>query len=368
MWKTKKRNNEGRAVAEQLLLDEAAFLNMLHVEQKRSERSSRPFVLMLIRPAAMQEKTDPEAAWPAEALRALSGGTRETDIKGWYRQGAVAGIIFTEIPADGAEKATVAVASKMETVLRKAVEGTGAGFEILCYLFPEDWHEGGGGPKVPRRHPDLVRDAPAKSQVVVKRWVDITGSASALVLFSPLFVAVAAAVKLTSKGPVIFRQERLGQHGRPFTFLKFRSMEADNDTEIHRSYVAKLIAGTEEDGGTPVFKLTNDPRVTRVGRFLRRTSLDELPQFWNVLCGDMSLVGPRPPLPYEFEKYEMWHRQRLAVKPGITGLWQVEGRSRVSFAEMIRLDLRYGRRFSIWQDLRILLRTPRAMLTGRGAH
>jgi lipopolysaccharide/colanic/teichoic acid biosynthesis glycosyltransferase len=194
------------------------------------------------------------------------------------------------------------------------------------------------------------------------------------VLFAPLFLGIAAAIKATSKGPVFFRQQRVGQHGVPFVFLKFRSMFTGNDASTHKEYVQKLIAGKAErhpsngaSGG--VFKLTKDPRITRVGAFLRRTSLDELPQFINVLQGEMSLVGPRPPVPYEVEAYDFWHRRRLLeAKPGITGLWQVSGRSRVTFDEMVRLDLRYARTWTPWVDLKILVRTPVAVVFGDGAH
>jgi lipopolysaccharide/colanic/teichoic acid biosynthesis glycosyltransferase len=186
----------------------------------------------------------------------------------------------------------------------------------------------------------------------------------------------AIAVKLTSKGPILFRQQRIGQFGKSFTFLKFRSMYVDNDPAIHQRYVMQLIAGqaqrnggkgTADAGG--VYKLTKDERITRVGAILRRTSLDELPQLFNVLKGEMSLVGPRPAIPYEVAAYQTWHRRRvLEVKPGITGLWQVNGRSRVAFDEMVRLDLRYAREWSPWLDLKILLRTPRAVIVGEGAY
>jgi lipopolysaccharide/colanic/teichoic acid biosynthesis glycosyltransferase len=194
---------------------------------------------------------------------------------------------------------------------------------------------------------------------------------------SPLFLVIAVAIKMTSEGPVLFRQRRVGQHGSTFVFLKFRSMYVGNDSKVHREYVTKLIAGQAErkpsngngnGNGNGVYKLTDDPRITKVGDFLRRTSLDELPQFFNVLKGEMSLVGPRPPIAYEVEAYDIWHRRRvLEAKPGITGLWQVYGRSRVNFDDMVRLDLRYARTWSPWMDVKILLRTPGAMF-GEGAY
>jgi lipopolysaccharide/colanic/teichoic acid biosynthesis glycosyltransferase len=204
--------------------------------------------------------------------------------------------------------------------------------------------------------------------------MDIAGSLFALVLLSPLFLIIGIIIKLTSRGPVLFRQERVGQHGKKFMFVKFRSMYFTNDHTIHREYVKRLIGGGKgaKDGDGPlsdVFKLTNDPRITPFGRILRKTSLDELPQFLNVLTGSMSLVGPRPPIPYEFDCYQMWHRQRLvAVKPGITGPWQIGGRSRTTFDEMVRMDLNYASSWTPWTDLKILLNTPGVVLSGEGAY
>lgn len=205
----------------------------------------------------------------------------------------------------------------------------------------------------------------------LKRSMDIAGSLVALTLSAPLFVVVALAIKLTSAGPVLFRQERVGLHGRHFVMLKFRSMYLASDSSIHEQYIDRLIAGTLGVSGantTPVYKLADDPRVTPFGRLLRRTSLDELPQFVNVLTGAMSLVGPRPPIPYEVDRYAAWHMQRLAVKPGITGLWQVGGRSRLTFDDMVRLDIWYATSWSLWLDVKILLQTLRAVVSGRGAY
>jgi lipopolysaccharide/colanic/teichoic acid biosynthesis glycosyltransferase len=200
--------------------------------------------------------------------------------------------------------------------------------------------------------------------------MDVGGSLVALVLASPIFFLIALAVKLTSKGPIFFKQERIGQYGVPFPILKFRSMHANNNCNLHKEYVSQLIAGVAEKkpcngNGQGIYKLTADARITTVGKFLRRTSLDELPQFINVLKGEMSLVGPRPPIDYEVDKYDLWHRRRvMEAKPGITGLWQVNGRNRLPFNEMVRLDLRYANSWSPWLDLKILLRTPRAVVAG----
>ena len=206
----------------------------------------------------------------------------------------------------------------------------------------------------------------------------MVSSLLALVMLSPLLVAIAAVIKLTSRGPVLFRQERVGLFGKRFTFLKFRSMYVDSDQAKHRDYVTKFITESRKDGANGngsglaqngVYKLTNDSRVTPVGRFIRKTSLDELPQFFNVLIGDMSLVGPRPPIPYECENYDVWHKRRiLEVKPGITGLWQVMGRSATTFDEMVRLDLNYVTHWSLALDLKIIAQTPFAVLKGKGAY
>jgi lipopolysaccharide/colanic/teichoic acid biosynthesis glycosyltransferase len=207
----------------------------------------------------------------------------------------------------------------------------------------------------------------------LKRCLDIAGALAGLCLLAPLLAVVAAAVALSSPGPVIFKQKRLGKGGIPFTFYKFRSMASNGDDSIHRAFVARLItAGPADkaaaDGTQAHYKLQSDPRVTPLGKFLRKTSIDELPQLFNVLKGDMSLVGPRPPIPYETAHYQSWHLQRiLSIKPGITGLWQVAGRSRVSFNEMVRMDLRYIHDCSLGLDLAILLKTVGVVLRCQGA-
>ena len=197
--------------------------------------------------------------------------------------------------------------------------------------------------------------------LLLKRAFDLISSATAVLLLSPAFLATAIAVKLDSPGPVFFRQTRVGKNGRPFKMLKFRSMHIDAEARLE-----SLRALNEASG--PVFKMRNDPRVTRVGRFIRRTSLDELPQFLNVLTGEMSIVGPRPPVPAEVSKYQRWQRRRLSVKPGITCTWQVSGRSNISFDQWMKLDLEYIDTWSLWQDIQICLRTVPAVLLSRGAH
>jgi exopolysaccharide biosynthesis polyprenyl glycosylphosphotransferase len=214
----------------------------------------------------------------------------------------------------------------------------------------------------------LFREPLGQGARLVKRAFDVLAAAAALVLLSPLWVLMAVLIKLDSKGPVLYRQERVGMDGRIFLFLKFRTMRTGADDREHRDFQRRYIEGRPEtnlgDSLRPVYKLHDDPRVTRTGRWLRRTSLDELPQLLNVLRGDMSLVGPRPPIPYEVEAYALWHRKRLDMKPGMTGLWQVSGRNRLSFDEMVRLDLFYIENWSLWLDLKIMLRTLPVLLRG----
>lgn len=194
----------------------------------------------------------------------------------------------------------------------------------------------------------------------MKRLIDIVASACAIVILSPLLIAVASIIKLTSKGPILFQQTRVGLYGRHFTMLKFRSMVI-NAEELK----TKLTAHNEMGG--PVFKIRKDPRVTPIGRFIRKYSIDELPQFFNVLLGDMSLVGPRPPIPSEVQKYEPWQRRRLSVRPGLTCIWQVSGRNQISFEEWMMLDMRYIDNWDLLTDVRLILQTIPVVITGRGA-
>ncbi|MDZ7369670.1 MAG: sugar transferase [candidate division KSB1 bacterium] len=197
-------------------------------------------------------------------------------------------------------------------------------------------------------------------QLFIKRMLDIIISAAALIFFAPLMLLVALAIRLTSPGPVLFKQERVGLNGRKFTLYKFRSMVVNAEALKER-----LLPHNEMDG--PVFKMKNDPRITPIGYFLRKTSIDELPQFINVLKGDMSIVGPRPPLAAEVERYEVWQRRRLSLKPGITCIWQVSGRNKISFEEWMRMDLEYIDNWSLTLDFKLMLKTLAAVITGYGA-
>ena len=357
------------------ILNADAFRRMITLERKRSERSRKPFMLLLLDmgdrlPSEKNGKT------LSKILAALSASTRDTDVTGWYANNCVVGVMFTEIATgDSSSVPTTIIARVTETLRKNLTLEQFNKVSLSFHLFPEDWDKNAQGPTNPTLYPDLSqREEARKTFRAVKRMMDVLGSLLALVFFSPIFLFAAVAIKATSKGPVFFRQRRIGQHGNPFVFLKFRSMYVNNDASVHKEYVQRLIAGKADKhpsngNGQGVYKLTKDSRITRVGAFLRKTSLDELPQFVNVLKGEMSLVGPRPPVPYEVEAYDIWHRRRLLeARPGITGLWQVSGRSRVTFDDMVRLDLHYARTWSPWTDIKILLRTPAAVMLGEGAH
>jgi exopolysaccharide biosynthesis polyprenyl glycosylphosphotransferase len=209
--------------------------------------------------------------------------------------------------------------------------------------------------------------------LVAKRVVDLSLALLAVILFSPLLLLIALLVKMSSPGPVLFKQIRAGTNGRPFTFYKFRSMRHDIDDTLHREYATNFIGGKElrlkdEAKNQKVYKMPTDPRVTGIGKILRKTSLDELPQLFNVIAGDMSLVGPRPPIAYELTIYKDWHKRRLRATPGITGLWQVSARSSVPFHDMVLLDLYYINRWSLMLDIEIILKTIPVVLYGKGAY
>lgn len=358
------------------VIREESFQSLLMLERRRAERSHKQFVLMLLdgRLLGINESIK---TLMGGAIAVLSRSTRETDLVGWYKEGQVLAVLFTEINCEGETPITDILHSKVLGALQRELDpDLLTHLRTSIHLFPENKGEDNSDPLADiSLYPEISENERKKPlPQLLKRAIDILGSASLLFLLAPIYGLIALAIKLTSKGPVVFKQARLGQFGSRFECLKFRTMYVNNSSEIHRDYIAKFIAGQAGNGAnaqgkTAVFKITNDPRVTSVGKFLRKTSLDELPQFWNVLRGEMSLVGPRPPVPYEFKIYDIWHRRRvIEVKPGVTGLWQVSGRSRTSFDDMVRLDLRYTQSWSLWLDLKILMATPRAVLTGEGAY
>ncbi|MDR3734803.1 MAG: sugar transferase [Acidobacteriaceae bacterium] len=358
------------------VLSERAFRRMIAVERKRTERSKEPFLLMLLE-TGNQQDSELTGASLSSMASALLASSRETDIVGWYKDGKTVGVMFTGIAANDKNSVLRTILNRVKSMLREElVFQQSHQVSISFHFFPDDWdHCNSGRPSNSALYPDLINSRNKKrTLLVVKRAFDVAGSALALIICLPLFIAIAIAIKLTSRGPVLFRQKRIGQYGQCFTFLKFRSMYVNNDHGVHQKFVTELISNEvkqESPAGTgkALYKLKDDKRITKVGKFLRRTSLDELPQLLNVLKGDMSLVGPRPAIPYELAAYQTWHRRRvLEAKPGITGVWQIAGRSRVRFDEMVRMDLRYAMSWSPWLDLKILLLTPLAVIRGSGAY
>lgn len=367
--------NNADEVSTRMILSENAFMSMLYLERRRAERGQKRFLLLLVDVKdAISGKH--RILTVQKISRTLCTITRETDIIGWYVYDHILGVIATEI----GNASSTAVREKMSQKFRVALlEALGpdkaSQISLSFHFFPEEREDGEfNGSANGALYPEVSRKKPTRKVALgFKRAMDVAGSALALIVLFPVLMIIALAIRVTSKGPILFSQERLGQYGRKFRFLKFRSMRKDCDSKIHQEYVTRFIAGqvstAKGNGATPMFKIQQDPRVTPIGSILRKTSLDELPQFWNVLMGDMSLVGPRPPVEYEFKAYDVWHRRRvLEIKPGITGLWQVEGRSRTHFDDMVRLDLKYARAWSLRLDLEILLRTPGAVFSGNGAH
>jgi lipopolysaccharide/colanic/teichoic acid biosynthesis glycosyltransferase len=357
------------------VLNEDTFNRMIAIERKRTERSKQPFLLMLLEAGGHRDLAKNGGSLES-MVSALLSSIRETDVIGWYKDRTTVGVMYTGLVVNNKNAVLSMILSRVSTALGDNLTSDQfSQVSISFHFFPDDWNENSSGcPSNPALYPDLFSSSnDRRSVVVIKRAMDVAGSALMLILCAPIFATIALAVKLSSKGPVFFRQQRVGQFGQHFTFLKFRSMQTNNDHSVHKEFITKFIASQanrqpSNGNGEGVFKLTNDTRVTRVGKFLRRTSLDELPQFLNVLKGEMSLVGPRPPIPYELAAYQTWHRRRvLEVKPGITGLWQVTGRSRVNFDEMVRLDLRYATSWSPALDFTILMRTPLAVIKGTGA-
>ena len=345
------------------LYHEPVFDEMLQRERKRTERTQQPFALIMI------EIKDPVKRKAKKRTRKLSEVLnecfREIDVQGWFRQNSVIGIICPEVAA----KNVTALRKKVENALEEAFPVTvHEELEISCICFPEK-SETGNDTKdsMLSVYPELKSNSVGKvASDVAKRAMDIFLAVIALVLLFPVFLIVPLLIKFTSPGPVFFRQKRVGFGGRQFTFLKFRSMQVNNDESEHKAFVTNFIKNSDRqtDGSQP-FKIVNDKRITPIGRFLRKTSLDEIPQLINVLKGDMSLVGPRPPIPYEVDEYRVWHRRRvMEVRPGITGFWQVYGRSSTSFENMVRMDIFYIKYRNLFLDIMLLVKTPFSLFKG----
>lgn len=353
--------------------DQAAFRRQILKERSRADRLRMPMSLALF----LQN-----APLPRPKLEQLSERLRCTDEIGWYEHGQLFGVLLPHTNQSEANQ----VSADLAKILNPE---SPAVFKVLTY--PESVHDqpvrrderdnddvprpstnGTGGLTRPRgsnapRRGEAPLTLNRVSQHFVlgmpwwKRSVDIVGSSILLLMLSPLFLITALAVKLTSKGPVFFAQTRAGLGGRPFKMYKFRSMVVGADAQK-----AKLQAQNEATG--PVFKMTRDPRITSVGRWIRKLSIDELPQLFNVLVGDMSLVGPRPPTFDEVGKYDLWQRRRLEVTPGLTCIWQVSGRCNIDFENWVRMDIQYSKKRSFLYDLKLLASTVPAVLFMRGAH
>lgn len=351
-------------------LDE--FSAILERERERSDRSGQGFSL-----AVFEYGTENGHADLMRILihRILSRKVRAIDEVGWFKEGSVATLLACT-SSEGAWK-----------FAKDVVNGLPEGSDVpICKVltYPSTWNPksngGGNGRRDGNKEEILksdsrhgVRPISERNQVederlenvmgrpipLWKRFLDILGAVVGLVLFSPLFLIIAAFIKVVSPGPVFYRQERIGHLGRRFVFWKFRTMHVNNDATEHKQYLSSLIGGD-----APMAKLDDgrDPRIIPFGRLLRNTCLDEMPQLYNVLLGNMSLVGPRPCLPYEAEEYLQWHARRFDIVPGMTGLWQVSGKNRLTFKEMIRLDIRYSRFMSPWLDAKILFFTGPAIL------
>jgi lipopolysaccharide/colanic/teichoic acid biosynthesis glycosyltransferase len=358
------------------LISEESFKTMIQVERKRSDRSGKPFLVMLLDLTPVINGKDRYSngrnsilQFLNKVVKTITVETRDIDIKGWYETGKSVGILFTEITPEGKDK----ILEKINSGLNKVFRETASKINISCHWYPMDHSQFGNG-EVQIFYPDPSQlSLRKKISRISKRSIDILGSLLGLLIFSPVFLIASIAIKITSAGPVFFRQERVGKGGKSFKIYKFRTMTVKSDESEHREYMKQFIHGQaeavkDETNGHKVFKLANDARVTPIGKFLRKSSLDEVPQFINVLLGDMSLVGPRPPIPYEVKEYSLWHRRRvLESKPGITGYWQIEGRSMTSFDGMVRMDINYINNRSTLFDLKVIIKTPLALLTSKGA-
>jgi len=356
------------------IFDEELFQHTITRERKRTERSGLGMVLLLI--GVQESRSEQTSTLFALVAHSLSAIRSDIDILGWYEGQSIMGLIVPDIDAARLAKVRTRLECEFLKDVTNRFDGdlTGRLSLRLC-VYPETQplEEGKTLSVDPLLFPELHSNQRRHTGFdLFKREIDILGSLALLVTLSPVLLIIAGLVKWSSPGPVIFWQVRIGHMMKPFRMGKFRTMYVDADHGIHHDYVSWFISSSDKEqarGETnTIFKLTNDQRITPLGHFLRKTSLDELPQLWNVLVGEMSLVGPRPPLWYELQKYKPWHRHRLLeAMPGITGLWQVTGRSRTTFDEMVRLDLRYARERSLWADIKILLATPGSVIKGKGA-
>jgi lipopolysaccharide/colanic/teichoic acid biosynthesis glycosyltransferase len=349
------------------MLPEWQFKKILYNERKRTERSKNPFTVVFIDVSKFIDKLRGQRAKIAkvvEQLCEIAGScTRGTDFLGWYECNRVFSIILTDTESTASTIVVQKVKEKIEETQGRLFEGE---IEIAALTFPlKDTSDTSS--LLFSIYPNKRDSFSEKLFLSIKRMIDIAGGIGGVLFFSPFFLIIPFLIKADSNGPVFYKQKRVGEGGVIFDLYKFRSMHINTSESIHRNYVSSLIKGSA-DSEKGVYKIKNDPRVTRVGKFLRKLSIDELPQFINVIKGNMSLVGPRPPIPYETAEYELWHLRRvMECKPGLTGIWQVEGRSKTNFNGMVRMDLEYIKKRSLLLDFKIILKTPWALLTAKGA-
>lgn len=355
-------------VARRQVEDQKRFRIRIIQEWRRAERCGRPALLVLFDGVDKLPRQGEAVVEDAFDL------FRDTDVFGWYKTGTALGVICVELGKCDLADAREVISKKIKTRLLTAPNVNGAQIKVTFHALPpyagNAVLDGADAEFAETFYREMGNETWVAS--AAKRAFDIVGSACLLLLMLPVLLLIGLAVRLTSRGPALYRQVRTGMGGRPFNLFKFRTMSVAADNSQHLEYVKQFINGKAEkqldENGQPIYKLTRDSRITPLGRFLRRTSVDELPQLWNVLVGDMTLVGPRPPLPFEVSCYDLWHRRRVfELKPGLTGLWQVRGRSRCTFEEMIRLDLQHGKPNSLGLYVRVLLETPRAVISGGGA-
>lgn len=375
------------------------FRAILERERARSDRNGHQFSLIAF------DVGNPEAdgAYVQHLTHVLTGRIRSTDEAGWLDNRRI-GVLLPYTSADGSWR--------LADDICQVISDKASPPECTVYTYPSSWFSDSNGHSAQLHFQDISPEwkttmAPgfsisakhagggnidsAEQQLGAnrrlycgrsvetlelfflrpllpfrKRAMDVVGALLGLVLLSPLLLLVALIIKIVSPGPILFKQQRVGYMGKTFAMWKFRTMKVNADTLLHQQYLAKLINSVthnDENLAKPMTKLDDDPRIIPFGKILRQTCLDELPQLVNVLCGEMSLVGPRPPIPYEMEEYLRWHHQRTNAVPGMTGLWQVSGKNRLTFNEMVQLDIQYWRKKSLWLDIRILLRTPLAIVS-----
>ncbi len=356
-------NSSQYRIASDELFYDSCFIDQLRLEKLRAQRSKSTLSIILL---TLEKEADSETINMREIVDIIRTKTRDTDISGFVNNQTI-GVLLPDTDEKGAKE----LCGKLVNGNKKPQ------FSAATSSYPDHIFESLEkiGSIRADAFPFHLKDSKSASwfKLLLKRGLDIIGSIIGIIIFMPVMLMTALAIKVTSPGPVIFRQIRLGKQGTPFKFYKFRSMHINLDDKIHREYIQNFINGDHakvNQGNTekPFYKIKLDPRITQVGRFIRKTSIDELPQFFNVLTGSMSLVGPRPPLPYEAEKYQAWHLQRiLEMKPGITGLWQIEGRSKTEWDDSVRLDIRYIQNWSLLLDVKILFRTIGTVLKCRGA-